>query len=111
MKVKNIDGSSDNTCKCGSWLNHWKKFSRAKAGLCKERSCTNLATVGAHVRKANSKDQNGYIIPLCSAHNELKGKELEIFLNPTLISANVSETCGKVIRVNRMEPIVETPIF
>ena len=26
MKVTNINGTSDNTCSCGSWLKHWEKF-------------------------------------------------------------------------------------
>jgi hypothetical protein len=27
MTVYNINGTSDNTCKCGSWLAHWKNYS------------------------------------------------------------------------------------
>src|SRR5437667_3135285 len=26
MKVNNVNGTSDSSCKCGSWLDHWKKF-------------------------------------------------------------------------------------
>ena len=26
MKVKNLIGSSDNTCYCDSWLEHWEKY-------------------------------------------------------------------------------------
>ncbi len=26
MKIKNINGTSDNTCTCGSWLKHWEKL-------------------------------------------------------------------------------------
>ena len=104
MKIKNINGTGGNTCKCGSWLNHWKKFSRGKAGLCKERSCANRATVGAYVQKANSKDKRWYVIPLCTTHNSMKGKKLELFLYPTLVSANISETCGETDEPHQMKP-------
>ena len=28
MRVNNINGTSDNSCNCGSWLDHWKNYSR-----------------------------------------------------------------------------------
>ncbi len=40
-------------------------------------------------------DSNWYIIPLCKTHNGEKGKSLIISDNIKLVSANVSETCGK----------------
>jgi len=92
MKVKNINGTSQNKCKCGSWLNHWEKFAKKSASYCSESSCISKQLVGAHVQKADSKDNNWYIIPLCSYHNNHKG-ELDIG-NTILISANVYETCG-----------------
>ena len=94
MKVRNINGTSSNTCKCASWLKHWGKFSGGTAGLCKEKTCMSTATVGAHVQKSDSTDQNWYIIPLCDSHNKMVGKEIELYGTPTLVSANVSETCG-----------------
>ena len=33
MKVKNLNGTSQRTCKCGSWLKHWEKFSGRSAEL------------------------------------------------------------------------------
>ncbi|HDU8491122.1 TPA: hypothetical protein RG418_002112 [Aeromonas hydrophila] len=92
MKVKNIKGTSDNTCKCGSWLKHWEKYSDTKAGLCVEKGCMSEATVGAHVRKDSTTDQSWYIIPLCDSHNK-EADEMELFGTPTLVSANVSKTC------------------
>jgi hypothetical protein len=96
MKVKNINGTSDNTCKCGSWLEHWKKFG---GGLlltyCPVTKCYEKAEVGAHVQKDSSYDTNWYIVPLCKTHNGEKGKSLDIDNSVVLVSANVSETCGK----------------
>lgn len=93
MKVKNINGTSDNSCKCTSWLAHWEKFSGTKAGTCAEKSCLSQATVGAHVQKQVT-DMAWYIIPLCATHNK-KAAEIDLYGDPKLVSANVSQTCGK----------------
>ncbi|EGR5566937.1 hypothetical protein CES77_17880 [Vibrio cholerae] len=94
MKVRNINGTSDNKCECTSWLAHWEKFSGKKAGTCVEKTCTENAVVGAHVQKDSSTDKSWYIIPLCQSHNK-KADEMELYGSPTLVSANVSQTCGK----------------
>ena len=39
MRVKNINGTSAYTCKCGSWLDHWKKFSgQSLSNYCSEET-------------------------------------------------------------------------
>jgi hypothetical protein len=96
MKVKNINGTSQNICSCGSWLDHWKNFSgKSLPAQCPEASCKETPEVGAHVQKDDSSDSNWYIIPLCKTHNNQTGKSLEVYT--TLVPANVSETCGKKI--------------
>lgn len=96
MKVKNINGTSDNTCKCGSWLDHWKKFSDQKVPTyCPETICTQKPEVGAHVQKDGSTDTSWYIIPLCAKHNGEKGKSLTVSDSVKLVPANVNNTCGK----------------
>ena len=96
MKVKNINGTSDNTCKCGSWLDHWKRFSgQSVPTYCPEEKCTQKPEVGAHVQKDSSTDDSWYIIPLCKTHNGETGKSLTVSDSVTLASANVSKTCGK----------------
>ncbi len=96
MKIRNINGTSDNTCKCGSWLDHWKKFSGLSISIyCPVLSCYEKTEVGAHVQKDNSTDNSWYIVPLCKSHNAEKGKSLEVGDSTKLVSANVSETCGK----------------
>ena len=98
MKVTNINGTSDNTCKCTSWLAHWEKFNPAGQSLptyCPEKSCIKKPEVGAHVQKDSNSDRNWYIIPLCSEHNSKTGAAIEVGDSISLASANVSDTCGK----------------
>jgi len=96
MRINNINGTSDNTCKCGNWLAHWKRFGGNKpSSLCAERSCTKGYEVGAHIQKDSSTDKNWYIVPLCKEHNGQTGKSLDIMDDTSLVSANVSQTCGK----------------
>ena len=96
MRVRNINGTSDKACKCGSWLDHWKNFSdQSLSKYCSEKSCIQKPEVGAHVQKDSSTDDSWYIVPFCYTHNGETGKSLEIVDSVKLVSANVSETCGK----------------
>ncbi len=96
MRVKNINGTSDNICKCGSWLKHWENFSdQALPSYCPEKTCVKKAEVGAHVQKDSSIDSSWYIIPLCTMHNAERGKSIDISNGIELVSANVEETCGR----------------
>lgn len=95
MKVRNVNGTEDNSCKCGSWLEHWKKFGGGRLpDYCSEISCVGKPTIGAHVQKDSPADKNWYIVPLCEKHNK-KVDELTILNTVKLVPANVSETCGK----------------
>ena len=92
MKVYNINGTSDNTCKCGSWKQHWINFSGQKwPKCCCEKNCSNSAEVGAHVQKVNG-SMRWYIVPFCKKHNN-KAQSLEILDSTILVPANRSETC------------------
>ncbi len=96
MRVNNINGTSENTCKCGSWLSHWKKFGgNSVPNYCPEEKCTAAPEVGAHVQKDNSSDGSWYIIPLCKTHNGQTNKSLIVNDYIKLVSANVGQTCGK----------------
>jgi len=95
MKVKNINGTSELDCTCGSWLEHWKNFSGADLSTyCYEKSCIKAPTLGAHVKKDSSTDTAWYIVPLCDSHNK-KSESLELVDSAVLVSASVSHTCGK----------------
>ncbi len=92
MQVKNLNGTSNNKCKCEDWLTHLENFSGIKRGYCSKGACLAKATLGAHVQKVDPNDSSWYIIPLCAACN--KG-ETSFSTSATLVSANVSQTCGK----------------
>ena len=94
MRVKNLNGTSQRTCKCGSWLKHWENFGGCVTTICSVVNCGEIAEVGGHVQKIGN-DNRWYIIPLCKSCNNKKGEELEIYDDIKLVSANVSETCGK----------------
>ncbi|HUS70082.1 MAG TPA: hypothetical protein VM075_04805 [Anaerolineae bacterium] len=96
MRVRNINGTSQKTCKCGSWLDHWKNFSgQSLPTYCPQLSCLQKPEVGAHVQKDSATDGSWYIVPLCKAHNAKTGESLDISDSVKLVSANVSQTCGK----------------
>ena len=96
MNVKNINGTSRNQCKCGSWLKHWKNFNGGnQSNSCAAFNCYNEQKVGAHIQKEKSSCRAWYIIPLCAKHNAQKGKSITIYSFTKLVSANVNKTCGK----------------
>jgi hypothetical protein len=95
MKVKNVKGTGDKDCSCGSWLNHWKRFSKKGASSICATACVDDATVGGHVQIESSTDKAIYIVPLCDRHNQqTESMEIDELKTP-LVSANVSETCGR----------------
>ena len=96
MRVKNINGTSPKACKCGSWLDHWKNFSgQSLPTWCPADGCSQKPEVGAHVQKDSATDRSWYIVPLCKKHNAETGKSPNISDSVKLVSANVSQTCGK----------------
>ena len=94
MKIKSIDGTTDSPCSCGSWFEHWKKFSRQTITYCPAEGCLNTDLVGAHVQKADDPDNAWYIYPLCSAHYMHSG-ELHVSDSYVLVPASKRETCEK----------------
>jgi hypothetical protein len=94
MIVKNINGTSQNTCKCGSWLQHWKNFSNQQVpAYCPVVDCLERQLLGAHMQNDDPDDKRWFIVPLCSKHNAY-AYSLVINDYIKLVSANVSETCG-----------------
>lgn len=88
MKVKNLNGTSGNTCtKCGTWLAHWEKNSGKDAKTCCCKGCSNAAIVGAHVQK-DTDDMHWYIIPLCKECNKKSSADtFELNKDSILVSA------------------------
>jgi len=97
--ITNINGVSDNTCKCGNWLKHWQNFSRQRIQIyCPVMGCYQKDLIGARVQKAYCVDQKWYIIPLCSRHNA-STTDLDVSDTITFVSTNISETCAVAFHV------------
>ncbi len=94
MVVRNINGTSQNRCSCGSWIKHWRNFSGQTANVCRARGCSRRDLHGAHVQKAYTSDQKWYIVPLCTYHNRSRGN-IALVPYTKLVSANKSKTCGQ----------------
>jgi len=94
MKVINLKGTSEKTCSCASWLEHWETFSGQTASVCGVFGCNNTDLVGAHVRRVSTYDHGTYIYPLCNACNKTSG-QLDVWDNYQLVSADPGETCEK----------------
>lgn len=95
MNVKNVNGTSDTNCKCGTWLKHWEKFSGKSAVLCSASNCFGFAEIGAHVQKAEGNDNSWYIVPFCKLHNNQRSGEVSLKAGTILVPANKSITCGR----------------
>lgn len=99
VKVKNANGTTERSCSCGTWLDHWKNYSKKSAGTCSVSGCDKQATVGAHVTRPNAKGNEyrtaPYIIPMCSSHNGKHGETFSSKDSATFVWANVQETCER----------------
>jgi hypothetical protein len=94
MKIKNIAGTSQATCRCGSWLNHWLKYSGwPSVEGCSVKYCTNKDIVGAHVQEIGG-DGTWRILPLCAKCNAAD-EELETSEFRPLVLAGTVLTCGR----------------
>jgi len=91
MKIKNINGTADIGCPGGSWMEYWEKLSGQKTTFCLAVGCVEKDLVGAHVQKADARDDHWYIYPLCHSHNE-RAKELEVSDSYKLVPADEAET-------------------
>ncbi len=96
--IRNMTGTSALSCRCESWLEHWKTYvGSASAGQCAVAGCTGEAEVGAHVelyKVANEKSKT-YIAPMCRGHNSQHAAEFRTKPGHVLAIGNVANTCGK----------------
>lgn len=90
---KNKKDTGDRSCKCGTWKQHWINYSGTQWPIfCSVSGCINEATLGAHV--INLEVSGEKIVPMCKSCNNLTNK-FNLKIGTTVVSANVSETCGK----------------
>lgn len=94
MVVRNVKGTRERSCACGSWLMHWERFAGVEAIFCAVFECVNPAELGAHVVKDGETDKAEYIVPMCKYHNTLTEVLHPLTRHVMMISANVSTTCG-----------------
>ncbi len=93
IKADNVKGTGERTCKCGSWLAHWQKYTNINiTPKCSVYTCQKPAEVGAHVIRPYGSSH--FIVPLCQEHNK-DPNQLNLGDGTQFVSANVSETCGK----------------
>ena len=96
LKVVNLNGSSDKSCSCGSWLKHWENYNskgQRVPYLCPSCGLAKVE-VGAHVRKYGSLDNDTYIVPLCKGcNNQSSSISLDIG-DCALAPASRANTCG-----------------
>ena len=90
---KNKKGTSNRSCNCGSWKQHWINCSgKAWPEKCSISGCNNSATLGAHIYNTSSSVTGEYIVPACDSCNKLDS-EFSLKGGITLISANKQNTC------------------
>lgn len=90
---KNKKGTSDRSCNCGTWKQHWINNSgKSWPSLCSIENCSNSATLGAHIINSNVDGEK--IVPACDSCNKLTG-DFNLKGGVTVVSANKSLTCAK----------------
>ena len=90
---KNKNGTSNRTCNCGSWKNHWINNSGEKwPDRCSVLGCNNSATLGAHI--INNNVSGEYIVPDCDSCNQ-SSYEFDLRVGIKLVPANKQKTCEK----------------
>lgn len=89
---KNKVGTSDRSCACGSWKQHWiNNCSEEWPTYCSVDGCSNRATLGAHIYNSNAEGE--WIAPFCESCNKRKD-EFSLRGGITLVPANKNKTCG-----------------
>lgn len=89
----NKGDTSAGSCDCGSWRDHWMKYSNlAWPGICSVQGCSSAPTLGGHV--INEQVTGEKIVPMCDTCNGLSGS-FNLKGGVRLISANTAETCEK----------------
>ena|SRR5579862_7515132 len=94
IRVKRSAGAPQGSCACGSWLEHWKRFSGQNISFCPVNSCLNKDLVGAFVRRSDASDDKWYVFPLCEAHSKSEGV-LMVSKSYHLVPADPAQTCQK----------------
>lgn len=89
---KNKSGTSNRSCNCGTWKQHWLNASKKDwPDTCSISGCSNEPILGAHI--INTDVIGERIVPACDSCNKLGG-EFDLKGGVTLVYANQSKTCA-----------------
>jgi hypothetical protein len=88
MRVKNLNGTPQNTRTSGSWLAYWELYSGQNAYMCVSDGCIMRPSVGAHVQMDSPTDKSWYVIPLCADCSKKRGQDLDIWDMAKLVPVN-----------------------
>lgn len=87
----NKKGTSDRSCSCGTWKQHWLNYSKKSwPASCSVQGCSSSPTLGAHIINPDVTGEK--IVPMCNSCNARDGKFN--LSSVTLVSGNTSKTCG-----------------
>lgn len=90
---KNKSDTSEQTCECSSWKQHWLNYSgKAWPDTCSVRGCNNKASVGAHIYNTDRDVDGDFIVPVCSScGSSLDEFDLKACIK--LVPAGKQKTC------------------
>lgn len=98
ITVKAIDTNKETapSCKCESWLEHWKKNNQANPNWCFacKKGFTADRMVGGQVFKPHSQDDSTFIVPMCKTCNDNKEKKFRV-RNEDLVSIDPKKCKNK----------------
>ena len=77
IAVQNVSSTSKKQAPKGysTWKEWWESRKGRKFSTCSSIGCTNLAEVGAQVKKSEVVDRMWYIVPLCKSCSQISGTE------------------------------------
>ena len=88
---KNKVGTSDRSCGCGSWKQHWiNGAGKDQPRYCSVYGCSNQATLGAHIYNSNVESE--WIAPLCDSCNKISS-EFSLSDGSTVVPTNKNNCC------------------
>ena len=88
-KIRNMRGTSNLGCSCGTWIDHYHNHSATKATGCSVAGCDGPAALGAHVYYADGIDPSQYIVPMC---HQCNSSDDDMPLRPDVTPAPVRST-------------------
>jgi hypothetical protein len=94
MLVHINEQKSVDPCACGTWLEHWQKYSGERLpALCSAMACPCTPAVGAVVRMTGGFNELSYIVPLCMEHGAQRGQAIELIPGARLVLATARPLC------------------